>query len=255
MLEHLHSILQIIRYLCYTVLCGFSVYVIYKRLSKKVISYQEIKQWFDSTGVPGDTCHIYRMSSLPEEEQKRIRRELGFQQIINGFKFDTSLVATIKNGKGQIKDYHYFMGKELDGALIAKLANEGVCQIMFSPFNALKLQELINASSHSLSEEIDFNDDIVGWINSHHESLISKGSVSVNVIKGDELAKYITKNQDRYSERLSQDELKILSNSVICAALNYERDIVCSHLIRSEKGLSRLSNNEFKGEPQCVITL
>ena len=112
------------RYTCYTVLALFVVYVAYKRIANKIITYQEVFEWAKKVCVAGDICHISRVSVIPEEVQKQIHKELGVQQIINGYKYDGSVFVTITDSENNIKDTCYFMGKELDKDLANALAAE-----------------------------------------------------------------------------------------------------------------------------------
>lgn len=123
--------LPFVRYVCYTVIGAFAVYVIYKRISNKVITYLEVQKWAESVCVSGDICHISRVSVIPEEVQKQIRKELGMQQIINGYHFDGSVLVTITDGQNNIKNTSYFMGKGLDKELSDVLATEIEHRITF----------------------------------------------------------------------------------------------------------------------------
>lgn len=129
--ESMKVVLPFVRYACYAALGGFAVYVIYKRLSNKVITYLEVQKWAESVCVSGDICHISRVSDVPEEVQKQIRKELGMQQIINGFRNEGSVLVSITDGQNNIKNTSYFMGKELDKELTNALAAEIEHRITF----------------------------------------------------------------------------------------------------------------------------
>lgn len=130
-MEFLKECLPLVRYACYTVIGAFAAYVIYKRVSNKVITYLEIQKWAETVCVSGDICHLSRVSDVPEEVQKQIRKELGMQQIINGYHFDGSILVTITDGQNNIKNTSYFMGKELDKELSDVLAAEIEHRIIF----------------------------------------------------------------------------------------------------------------------------
>lgn len=121
-MEFVKTILPFVRPFCYLALGCFAAYVVYKRAANKVITYSEIQQFAESECVPGDICHISRISDVPEEIQKQIRSELGIQQIINGYRFDGSILVTITDSQGNIKDTSYFMGKQLDKDLLYVLS-------------------------------------------------------------------------------------------------------------------------------------
>lgn len=130
-MELVKSCLPFVRYACYTIFGGFAAFVAYKRIANKVITYQEVLDWAKTVCVPGDICHISRVSDIPEQVQKQIRRELGAQQIVNGFRFDGSVFVTITDGQNNIKNTSYFMGKELDNELSNALAIEIEHRITF----------------------------------------------------------------------------------------------------------------------------
>ncbi len=123
--------LPYLRYACYVALVAFAFYVIYKRMANKVITYLEVQKWAESVCVPGDICHISRLSAIPYEVQKQIRKELGMQQIINGYRFDGSVFVTITDSQNNIKNTSYFMGKELDKELSDALSAEIEHRITF----------------------------------------------------------------------------------------------------------------------------
>ena len=129
--ESMRVVLPLVRYACYAALSGFAVYVIYKRLSNKVITYLEVQKWAESVCLPGDICHISRLSAIPEVVQKQIRKELGMQQIINGYRYDGSVFVTITDSQNNIKNTSYFMGKELDKELSDALSAEIEHRITF----------------------------------------------------------------------------------------------------------------------------
>ena len=130
-IELVKSCLPFVRYACYTVLGGFAVFVAYKRIANKVITYQEVLDWAKTVCIPGDICHISRVSDIPEQVQYQIRRELGTQQLINGFRYDGSVFVTITDGQNNIKNTSYFMGKALDAELSNALAAEIEHRIIF----------------------------------------------------------------------------------------------------------------------------
>ena len=129
--ELVKNSLPYVRYACYAVFGAFAVYIIYKRIANKVITYFEVQKWAESVCVPGDICHISRVSSIPEEVQKQIRKELGVQQIINGYHYDGSVFVTITDSQNNIKNTSYFMGKGLDKELTDALAVEIEHRITF----------------------------------------------------------------------------------------------------------------------------
>ena len=130
-MEHIKNALPIIRYACYSVVGAIFAYVIYKRITNKVITYFEVQKWAESVCVQGDICHISRVSDIPEQVQKQIRKELGLQQIINGYRYHGSVFVTITDGQNNIKNTSYFMGKELDKELSDALSVEIEHRITF----------------------------------------------------------------------------------------------------------------------------
>jgi hypothetical protein len=130
-MELLKEFLPLVRYACYTILGGFAAFVAYKRIANKVITYQEVLDWAKTVCKPGDICHISRVSDIPEQVQNQIRRELGAQQIINGFNYNGSVFVTITDSQNNIKETSYFMGKELDKELSNALATEIEHRIAF----------------------------------------------------------------------------------------------------------------------------
>lgn len=129
--ETIKGFFPIVRQCCYVVIGGFAAYVAYKRIANKVITYQEVLDWAKSVCVSGDICHISRVSDIPKEVQCQIRKELGVQQIINGFRYDGSVFVTITDGENNIKETSYFMGKELDKELNNALTAEVEHRITF----------------------------------------------------------------------------------------------------------------------------
>lgn len=130
-MELVKSCLPYVRYTCYAILAGFAAFVAYKRLANRVITYQEVLDWAKTICASGDICHISRVSDIPKEVQSQIRKELGVQQIINGFRYDCSVFVTITDRENNIKDTSYFMGKELDKELNNALAAEVEHRITF----------------------------------------------------------------------------------------------------------------------------
>ena len=130
-LQSIKDCLPYVRYACYLILGGFAVYVVYKRIANKVITYQDVLEWAKKVCVPGDICHISRISVIPEQVQKQIRKELGMQQIINGYRYDGSVFVTITDGQNNIRNTSYFMGKELDKELSDALSAEVEHRIIF----------------------------------------------------------------------------------------------------------------------------
>lgn len=130
-MDHVKNALPMIRYACYIALGAFAGYVIYKRISNKVITYLEVQKWAESICVPGDICHISRLSVVPDEVQRQIHKELGIQQIINGYRYDGSVFVTITDSQNNIKNTSYFMGKELDKELSDALSAEIEHRITF----------------------------------------------------------------------------------------------------------------------------
>lgn len=130
-MELMKSFLPFVHYTCYIIIGGFAAYVVYKRSANKIISYLEVQKWAESVCVPGDICHISRVSAVPKEVQKQIRKELGMQQIINGYRFDGSVFVTITDGQNNIKNTSYFMGKKVDKELSDALAVEIEHRIIF----------------------------------------------------------------------------------------------------------------------------
>lgn len=129
--ELVKNSLPYVRLACYAALGAFTAYVIYKRMTNKVITYFEIQKWAESVCVPGDICHISRLSAIPYEVQKQIHKELGMQQIINGYRYDGSVFVTITDSQNNIKNTSYFMGKELDKELSDALSAEIEHRITF----------------------------------------------------------------------------------------------------------------------------
>lgn len=130
-MEIVKNYFPIVRYVCYAAVGAFAVYIVYKRITNKVITYLEVQKWAESVCAPGDICHISRLSVVPEEVQKQIHKELGMQQIINGYRSEGSVLVTITDSQNSIKNTSYFMGKELDKELTDALSAEIEHRITF----------------------------------------------------------------------------------------------------------------------------
>ena len=130
-MEILKNYLPIVRYVCYVAIAGCSLYIAYKRISNKVITYLEVQKWAESVCVPGDICHISRLSVVPKEVQKQIQKELGMHQIINGYRPEGSVLVTITDSQNNIKNTSYFMGKKLNKELSDALSVEIEHRITF----------------------------------------------------------------------------------------------------------------------------
>jgi hypothetical protein len=68
---------------------------------------------------------------MPSEVRKRVRRQNGAIQIINGYSEDASVVVIITDSDNNIKQTSYFMGKSLDKELSQALTNEVKHRIIF----------------------------------------------------------------------------------------------------------------------------
>ena len=115
---------------------------------------------------------------------------------------------------------------------------------------------LIAAAIWAVAFVIDLVTDVLGWINNKLEELLDDGATEVNIIKGSALSDFIQQNQQqrRYTA-ISFSDLNAMHNSVINVAMDNGGDIIDDQMIRSNGGLSSLSNAQFRGEPILKIKI
>lgn len=118
------NVMSFIKPICYTALIVCVIAVLYKRLQNRTVTYHEIVKWAKSVCVSGDICHISILSHMPSQIRRKVRKQNGASQILNGYNENTSVFVTITDPNNNIKSTSFFMGKSLDHELEKALSSE-----------------------------------------------------------------------------------------------------------------------------------
>lgn len=115
---------------------------------------------------------------------------------------------------------------------------------------------LIYVAIWAVGAVIELATDILGWINNELEELLNGGATEVNVIRGNALADYVSrqKQSGNYTE-ISISDLNAMRNSVVNVAMDPEGNIIDDQMIRSQSGLSAQTKAQFKGQPILKVNI
>ena len=114
---------------CGSLVAFAAIYLTYKRCSPRIVTLDEVQDWAEHNCAKGQICNISRVSVMPLEIQKQVRREIGFAQVINGYKMDQSIFVVVTDSNGNIIKHHYILGKKLDQDLSNALTSSKIIRV------------------------------------------------------------------------------------------------------------------------------
>lgn len=114
---------------------------------------------------------------------------------------------------------------------------------------------LIATAIFAIGAVIELAVDVLNWVNRGLQEFLNDGSTEVNVVKGSAIADFIKINQAQgnYTE-ISYEQLKSMNTSVINVTNNSDT-VHKMQMIRSDKGLSQQSQNQFGGKDVLKIKI
>lgn len=123
------QIMNFIKPICYTVLALGVIAIFVKRAQKRIVTFKEISDWASSECESGQICTLCRLSTMPNDVRKDVRKSNGFMQIINGYKEDASIFVAVNDSNDNIIKTYYFMGKSLDKELLQAFSNSNIVRL------------------------------------------------------------------------------------------------------------------------------
>lgn len=120
------TLMPYIRYACWGVILGCGIYLVYRRSTKKIVSLQQVYDLGDKLKNIGADMFVSKLSVVPQEVQKTVKKQLGIKTIINGYKDDGSVFITITDIEGKIVYTDYLMGTCLDENLKIAMGEKGL---------------------------------------------------------------------------------------------------------------------------------
>lgn len=124
--EMIRCILPYVKYACWTIMIGGFAYLAYRRSRAKIVTLKEITDWANENKTLGTDLFVSRLSVVPTEVCKAIHKELGAQIILNGYKDETSVLATITDVNHNVVKSFSFMGTKLDEELTLAMGEKGL---------------------------------------------------------------------------------------------------------------------------------
>ena len=112
-----------VKNLCWYIIIGGVVYLLYRRNKQTIVTFKEVKEWAETYKGKGKNCFVSKLSVMPEEVRKQVQKEIGLQRIINGYKDETSIFATITDANNNVITSYYFLGTKLDEELVLALGD------------------------------------------------------------------------------------------------------------------------------------
>lgn len=120
------TLMPYIRYVCWGVIIGCGIYLIYRRSIKKTVTLSQVKNLADKLRTTGTDMFVSKLSVMPEETRKAVRKQLGMQPIINAYKDEGSVFITVTDIEGKIVYTDYLMGTCLDEELELAMGEKGL---------------------------------------------------------------------------------------------------------------------------------
>lgn len=117
-------ILTFVKWICCAAIVGGLLFILWKRNKPKCVALKEIVSWANEHKSEGTNVYISRLSLMPSEIRKQIQREVGGKKIINGYRDEASIFATILDADKQVVTSWYFLGNQLDEELIIALGDK-----------------------------------------------------------------------------------------------------------------------------------
>jgi len=108
-----------LKILCWFVIISGTVYILYKRSQKKIVTFKEIESWVKLNKGNGTHAVLHKVSVLPDEIKKSVKQEIGLKKVINGYKDEASIHVTILDENNKVIKRMLFLGNILDEELIA----------------------------------------------------------------------------------------------------------------------------------------
>ena len=72
-----------VKNLCWYIIIGGVVYLLYRRNRQTIVTFKEVKEWAETYKGKGKNCFVSKLSVMPEEVRKQVQKEIGLQRIIN----------------------------------------------------------------------------------------------------------------------------------------------------------------------------
>lgn len=121
--------LPYIKYSCWAIVIGGLGYVAYRRLRTKLVTLDDIINCANEHKSLGTDMFVNKFSALPENIRKKFRKELGMQFILNGYREDSSVIATIMDADDHEVKNIFFMGDKMDEDLRLALGDKKMLNI------------------------------------------------------------------------------------------------------------------------------
>lgn len=126
MMDFFKNTLPYVQDVCWAVIIGGGLYIVYRRCKVKVVSLDMIKEWAESKKTLGSDMFVSKLSVMPNEVIKSVHSKLGTSVIINGYKDNGSVFVTILDAEGKIVCTNFFMGTRLDDELELAMGEKGL---------------------------------------------------------------------------------------------------------------------------------
>jgi len=120
------TLLPYIRYVCWGIIVGCGIFLIYRRSTKKVVTYSQVRSLANSLKKIGTNMFVSKLSVMPDETKKAVKKQLGIQTVINGYKDEGSVFLTVTDVEGKIVYTDYIMGTCLDDELEVAMVEKGL---------------------------------------------------------------------------------------------------------------------------------
>lgn len=117
-------VLKVVKWICWVGIMGGLLFIFWKRNKPKYVSLKEIVLWANEHKGEGTNVYISRLSIMPSEIRKQVQREVGGKKILNGYRDEASIFATILDADKQVVTSWYFLGNQLDEELIIALGDK-----------------------------------------------------------------------------------------------------------------------------------
>lgn len=124
--EMIRCILPYVKYTCWTIIIGGLAYLVYRRSRTKTVTLKDITDWANENRSLGTDLFVSKLSVVPTEVRKAVHKELGTQIILNGYKDEASVLATITDANHNVVKSFSFMGTKLDEELILAMGENGL---------------------------------------------------------------------------------------------------------------------------------
>lgn len=120
----IHIILAYLKWICGVLIIGGLLYILWRRSRNQYVTLQEIISWANQYKDKGKNVYISKLSVMPAEIRKQVQHEIGGKRILNGYKDDTSIFATVVDTDKQVITSWYFLGNKLDNDLTIALGDK-----------------------------------------------------------------------------------------------------------------------------------